>query len=63
MKKGFVLLAIVLFLGSCENKIDRKNAYVPESSGNLNHVTVVMPESDWNANLGNSVREALQQTY
>ena len=63
MKKGFVLLAIVLFLGSCENKIDRKNAYVPESSGNLNHVTLVMPESDWNANLGNSVREALQQTY
>ena len=56
----FVLLA---FLISCQNKVDQKNAYVPESSGNLNHVTVVMPEKDWNASLGESVRNELQLIY
>ena len=44
---------------SCNSKIDRSQAFVPESSGNLNHVTVVMPESDWNSSLGNTVREAM----
>jgi hypothetical protein len=64
MKKHPLLVFVLLaFLISCQNKVDQKNAYVPESSGNLNHVTVVMPEKDWNASLGESVRNELQLIY
>jgi hypothetical protein len=59
----FRFLFIVLLLVSCQNKVDRKDAYVPESSGNLNHVTIVMPEKEWNSFLGESVRTELQQIY
>jgi hypothetical protein len=59
----FRFLFIVLLLVSCQNKVDRKDAYVPESSGNLNHVTIVMPEKEWNSSLGESVRTELQQIY
>lgn len=56
-------IIIMGFLFSCQDKVDRKNAYVPESSGNLNHVNIVMPEEDWNSSLGESVRKELQQIY
>jgi len=59
----FRFLFIVLLLVSCQNKVDRKDAYVPESSGNLNHVIIVMPEKEWNSSLGESVRTELQQIY
>jgi len=57
------ILIVMGFLFSCQDKVDRKNAYVPESSGNLNHVNIVMPEKDWNSSLGESVRNELQQIY
>ena len=57
------VLIVMGFLFSCQDKVDRKNAYVPESSGNLNHVNIVMPEKDWNSSLGESVRNELQQIY
>ena len=57
------ILMVMVFLFSCQDKVDRKNAYVPESSGNLNHVNIVMPEKDWNSSLGESVRNELQQIY
>ena len=59
----FRFLFIVLLLVSCQNKVDRKDAYVPESSGNLNHVTIVIPEKEWNSSLGDTVRTELQQIY
>ena len=62
MKKRTILLFLSIMV-SCNSKIDRSQAFVPESSGNLNHVTVVMPESDWNSSLGNTVREAMGAIY
>ena len=50
-------------MASCNSKIDRSQAFVPESSGNLNHVTVVMPESDWNSSLGNTIRTSMGSIY
>lgn len=63
MKNAFLLLFILSNLISCQNKVNRKDAYVPESSGKLNHVTVVMPEKDWNSELGKVLRNELQQIY
>ena len=37
---------------SCNSKVDRSQAFIPDSSGNLNHITVVMPISDWKGELG-----------
>ena len=62
MKKTAILLFLSI-MASCNSNIDRSQAFVPESSGNLNHVTVVMPESDWNSSLGNTVRETMGAMY
>lgn len=48
---------------SCDDGANKKSAYVPESSGNINHVTVVMPEKDWKASLGEKVKSELQEIY
>ena len=50
-------------MASCNSKIDRSQAFVPESSGNLNQVTVVMPESDWNSSLGDTIRTSMGSIY
>jgi hypothetical protein len=63
MKTALQLFFIINILISCHNKIDPKNAYVPDSSGSFNHVTIVMLENDWNSNLGERVRISLQQIY
>ena len=62
MKQSFFFLTLALLL-SCNSKVDRSQAFVPRSSGNLNHVTVVMPEADWNASLGQLVRETMGEIY
>ncbi|MDG2234759.1 MAG: DUF4837 family protein [Flavobacteriaceae bacterium] len=62
MKKRVILLFLSV-MASCNSKIDRSQAFVPESSGNLNHVTVVMPESDWNSSLGNTIRTSMGSIY
>jgi hypothetical protein len=55
---------ILLWLSfSCDDGANKKSAYVPESSGNINHVTVVMPEKDWKASLGEKVKSELQEIY
>jgi hypothetical protein len=63
MKKTALIVVATLVMGSCQKEANRKEAYVPESSGNLNHVNVVMSETDWNSSLGEVVREELQQIY
>ena len=63
MKTALQLFFIINVLISCQDKVDPKYAYVPDSSGSLNHVTVVMLENDWNSNLGERVRNNLQQIY
>ena len=62
MKKMLVIFLLGVFI-SCTNNSNKKAAFVPASSGNLNHVTVVMPQKDWHGNLGDQVRETLEETY
>lgn len=61
--KSQLLSFFILFITACSNTTSKSNAFVPESSGNLNHVTVVMPERDWNGALGATVRDNLEQVY
>lgn len=61
--KPFFILMLLLLSFSCNNGANKKSAYVPESSGNINHVTVVMPEKDWKASLGEKVKSELQEIY
>jgi len=63
MKKRNLLFFVLAVSLGCQNKTNKDLAFVPESSGNLNHITVVMPERDWKGELGALVREELQQIY
>lgn len=60
MKKIFLLItAMVLF--SCEDKPQK--AFVPDSSGNINHLTVVMKKKAWQGPLGEIVRKEIATIY
>ena len=63
MKKRNLLFFVLAVSLGCQNQTNKDLAFVPESSGNLNHITVVMPETDWKGELGAVVREELQQIY
>ncbi|MEL0274309.1 MAG: DUF4837 family protein [Flavobacteriaceae bacterium] len=60
MKKTLFFLS-VLFLFSCETK--KQKAFVPDSSGNINHLTVVMKKNAWNGSLGETVRNEIATVY
>ena len=62
MKQALILL-LVWFSFSCKSEVNKNGSYVPASSGNINHVTVVMPQKDWNSTLGDIVRDGLQAIY
>ena len=59
MKK--LLFALTLVLLGCSSK--KAERYVPDSNGNLNHVTVVMSNAQWNGDLGEVVRKELASEY
>ena len=52
------LLGFLILLNACK-EIRHENRYLPESSGNINHLSIVMPEKSWNGFLGHKVRELL----
>jgi hypothetical protein len=58
MKKTAAILLLAGII-SCTNNSNKNRAFVPSSSGNLNNVTVIMPQKEWQGNLGDQVREAL----
>ena len=60
MKANNLLLFIALVWG-CKQRPQK--AFVPDSSGNIHTVTVVMPENDWQGKLGDAVREKFWQPY
>lgn len=60
MKKSCLLLLAVLLI-ACQNK--KQQAFVPDSSGNINHLTVVMKNSEWNGPLGETVRNEIATVY
>ena len=62
MRQIIQILFFVILI-SCNSKKDRSKAFVPESSGNLNYVTIVMNKSDWDSTLGNTVRKSMGSIY
>ena len=58
MKKLIIIFVVVL---CCEK---RKNTpYLPQSSGNINNVSVVMKHKDWHSRLGESTRNIIGDIY
>lgn len=57
----FLLLSLSLLLFSCNSS--SSTAYVPESSGNINSLTVVMEEKYWSGELGNQIRDIFAAPY
>lgn len=61
MKK--YLFAFVLLVVGCQSKNKSTVSFVPQSSGNINQVVVVMPETDWHGKLGKEVRNIVEIPY
>ena len=60
IKITYLLLILIVFL-SCDQKNPQR--YVPESSGNINTVTIVMSEIFWKGALGKKTRNTLGKIY
>ena len=56
-------ISLIFILYACNSKLDRTKGFVPQSSGNLNNITVVMPTIDWNGALGQKVRDEIGSVY
>ena len=54
------LLIATLFV-SCQSNSSK--AFVPESNGNMNSVSVVMAKSAWGGSLGKHIKESLTEPY
>ena len=52
------LLGFLLMLNACKEN-QPKTRYLPNSSGKINHLSIVMPEKSWNGFLGDKVRDLL----
>ena len=52
------LLGFFLILNACKEN-QPKTRYLPNSSGKINHLSIVMPEKSWNGFLGDKVRDLL----
>ncbi len=61
MKKIIFFVPLFIAFFSCESR--KQQAYVPDSSGNLNNITIVMQKADWEGNLGKLVRDEIATTY
>ena len=59
--KTILIFLIFALLGGCNS--NGSNAYVPESSGNINALTIVMPQALWSKSLGTDVRNILMEPY
>ncbi len=59
--KKFLLLSCIFTLIACDDR--KPQAYVPDSSGNINHLTVVMKERAWKGALGTVVRNQIASNY
>tara|TARA_Y100000389_G_scaffold178577_1_gene191866 strand:- start:106 stop:1083 length:978 start_codon:yes stop_codon:yes gene_type:complete len=61
IKNIFKLLLITVLFVSCQSNSSK--AYVPESNGKINTVTVVMGNNAWENNLGSKIKEFLTEPY
>ena len=61
LKKKLQLLLITLLFASCQS--DSSKAFVPESNGNINTLTVVMDKGVWAGDLGKKIKKVLTEPY
>jgi hypothetical protein len=59
MHKILVVACISMFLCSCGDKKNSNQKYLPDSSGNLNSVSVVLDNDLWTGSVGEAVRNVL----
>ena len=57
----FTPIVFSLLIISCNSS--PSNAFVPESSGNINALTIVMNQNYWNGTLGKSIKNSLMEPY
>ena len=60
-KKVLLTTLVSAICFSCQS--DSSKAYVPESNGNINSLTVVMNKSSWQGNLGDEIKLSLMEPY
>lgn len=61
-KSSFLnLLLVIIIIVSCEE--GPKSRYLVDSNGNMNNLTVVMEENDWDGELGKITRKLLEAPY
>ena len=61
LKNNFLIILSWMLFISCQP--DSSKAYVPESNGNINTLTVVMDNSSWEGSLGSNIKESLMEPY
>ena len=61
--KQTLFIGVLFFFMACQEKGKKNTRYVPDSSGNINDVTIVMPEKEWDGLLGKNVRTLLGKPY
>tara|TARA_B100001175_G_scaffold237169_1_gene203511 strand:+ start:231 stop:1208 length:978 start_codon:yes stop_codon:yes gene_type:complete len=61
IKKNFLIILSWMLFISCQS--DSSKAYVPESNGNINSLTVVMNNSLWEGSLGSNIKKYLMEPY
>ena len=57
MKKIIVLLVSVILFVSCKDSDAEKKAILPESNAKINNVSIIMDESMWSGEIGDSIRK------
>ncbi|WP_320814244.1 DUF4837 family protein [Flavobacterium sp.] len=57
MKKILLLIVSVVFFGSCKESDADKNAILPESNAKINNVSIIVDESLWAGELGDTIRK------
>ena len=61
LKNNFLIITSWMLFISCQS--DSSKAYVPESNGNINALTIVMNNSLWQGSLGINIKESLMEPY
>ncbi len=59
MKKAFVLVLSIIFFVSCKNGDGKNERILSDSSGNINHLTVVIKNNLWEGKVGEAIRTSL----
>ncbi len=59
MQKLILLASVLMIMLSCNNKNKENQRILPESSGNLNDLSVVIDNELWSGSIGETLRETL----